>query len=99
MNATKHQPDAKRPGSPEMTFHRTAGEGGLVETFWDKRDIAELSSTQIARMTRDELLRIVRDARMELLHRDIADHIELYDRETLQRLAHLARRCCRNQGY
>jgi hypothetical protein len=99
MNATINQPDAKLSGSPGVTRSRALSQSPEVEDALDKRQIAELSSMQITRMTRDELIRIVRTARMELLHRDIADHIELYDRATLERLVHLARRCCRNRGY
>lgn len=61
----------------------------------DKSAIAELSAGLIDRMTCDELVRIIRAAEVPVLGRpDLYGRLPFYDRETLQRLAHVARRCC-----
>ena len=65
----------------------------------DKSAVAELSATLINAMTRDELVRMIRVASLPvLLCPDLDRHLPFYDRETLTRLAYLARRCCENQG-
>jgi len=99
MNAALFQQSTNRPIMPDRAHHPQLSHDSPAGDTLDKRGIAELSSLQIAEMSRHELIDVVRSAQMELLHRDITDHVELYDRETLKRLAHLARRCCRNQGY
>lgn len=65
----------------------------------DKASVAELSARTIAGLTREELARVIRAAELPLLNRHDGDRLELLNRETLERLAHLARRCCRHQGY
>jgi hypothetical protein len=59
----------------------------------DQASIAELTSKQISRMTRPELARIVHVGQLPAL----LVRLEYLDRGTLQRLAHLARLCCRNR--
>jgi len=63
------------------------------EEALDRETIADLSSTQISRMTRGELARVVRAARLPAL----SVRPEKLDRGTLERLTHLARLCCRHQ--
>ena len=65
----------------------------------DQSDVAELSPVQISRMTCDELVRIIRAARLPLVRPEIDDHLKFYDRPTLERLVYFARRCCRNRGF
>lgn len=66
----------------------------------DKSIVAELSMTAIDRMTCEELVRVIRTAELENLScDDLNRRLPFYDRATLVRLAHLARRCCQNQGY
>lgn len=65
----------------------------------DKADLAELSSVQISRMTCDELIRVVRATQLPLLRPETDEHLEFYDRPTLERLVYLVRRCCRKQGF
>lgn len=62
----------------------------------DKAIVAELTAEQIVRMTCDELVRVILVADMALLQPEARAKLKFYDRETLQRLAFLARRCCRN---
>lgn len=67
---------------------------------WDKFSVAELNVHRIDHMTCEELILVIHAAEFSALFRsDLDRHIEFLDRETLQRLAHLARQCCRNQGY
>lgn len=71
-----------------------------VDQALEKSDIAELSSTAINRMTCDELLRVVQVAELpQSMTPNRKPALPSGDRETLLRLAHLARRCCQNQGY
>ncbi|TVS18142.1 MAG: hypothetical protein EA424_11420 [Planctomycetaceae bacterium] len=60
---------------------------------WGQASIAELSSSQISEMSRAELVRVVRAARLPSMQ----IRPEHADRVTLERLAHLARLCCRNR--
>ena len=65
----------------------------------DKSDIAEWSAAVINDMTCDELVRMIRVANLPVLLRpDLDRHLPFYDHAVLTRLAHLASRCCRNQG-
>lgn len=61
----------------------------------DDTAIADLSPLHISRMTRGELVRVIKAARLPLL--TSSEHLEFRDRETLERLVHLARRCCHNR--
>src|SRR5512140_2758005 len=63
----------------------------------DDAMIADLSALKISQMTRDEFVRMIRAARLPQLNSATGEHLELYDRRTLERLAFLARRCCRNR--
>jgi len=64
----------------------------------EKSDIAELSVTTINRMTCDELVRMIRVAGLpDQLCPNLDKRLPFYDHAVLVRLAHLARRCCRNQ--
>jgi hypothetical protein len=64
----------------------------------DKSDIAELSDATINDMTCDELVRMIRVAKLpDLLGCDLDRHLPFYDHPVLTRLAHLARQCCRKQ--
>ena len=72
---------------------------GRVEAL-DRTSIAEMSATLIDKMTHDELVRVIGASRLPTLRRaDLQDRLPFYDRDTLLRLAHLARRCCQNRGY
>lgn len=63
----------------------------------DRDAIGELSSDLIDRMTCEELARVIRASGVAELERwDCDGHLGLYDRTTLVRLAHLARRCCQH---
>lgn len=63
----------------------------------DHAAIAELPPTHISQMDCDELVRVVRIAQLPFLSTETNEHLELRDRQTLERLANLARLCCRNR--
>jgi len=65
----------------------------------NKSVIADMPRCRISQMTCNELARVIRAADMRLLRKEVSEHLESYDRETLERLVYLVRRCCRNQGY
>ncbi len=64
---------------------------------WDDATIADLSPLTISRMDCDELVRVIRDARLRNLTSASDEQLEYYDRKTLELLVYLARRCCRNR--
>lgn len=65
----------------------------------EKSDVGELSAAAISNMTCDELVRVIRVASPPaLLGPDLEKRLPFYDHAVLARLAHLARRCCRNRG-
>lgn len=71
----------------------------LPEPF-DKSTVADLSESAINRMTREELIEVIRAADLtDALHSDFEERLQFYDRPTLSRMAYLGRQCCRNQGY
>jgi hypothetical protein len=72
-------------------LHRGAGEA------LDHETIAELPLGQISRMNTGELVRVVRASPLRILRPEVETRLEYQDRETLERLAHLARLCCRHR--
>ena len=66
---------------------------------FDKAKIASLSATQISEMTRTELIRVIENTSIPVAAGRHNVHVVCADRQTLERLAFLARRCCQNQGY
>jgi hypothetical protein len=63
----------------------------------DDATIADLSAVEISQMIGDELARVIRAARFLQMTCASEEHLEYYDRQTLERLVYLARRCCRNR--
>ena len=61
--------------------------------------VAELSPLQISRMPCEELARVSRASGLPIIPTALNEHLELYDRTTLEWLVYLARRYCRNQDY
>jgi hypothetical protein len=52
-----------------------------------------------SKMGPQQLIRVIRAAELPLVDARTSERLQYLDRATLQRLAHLAQRCCRNQGY
>ena len=65
----------------------------------DKPTIAELSNGTIEEMTDGELRRLIAASGHPWRSNRLDRRLAYCDRETLIRLAYLARRCCRHQGY
>lgn len=64
----------------------------------DKSSVAELTALMIDDMSCDELFRVICASELpRLLCFDVWWNISLHARETLRRLAYLARQCCQNQ--
>jgi hypothetical protein len=59
--------------------------------------IAELPSYQLKRMTRKELIRVVQASGLLSQLPGIETHLEFFDRQRLEQMACLARRCCQHQ--
>lgn len=86
----------------EVTVRRPSHHARNIEQCepLDKSSIAELPAALIAEMTCEELCRMIRAAELPTLGgTDIDGRLTFYDRQTLIRLAHLARRCCQTQGH
>jgi hypothetical protein len=66
---------------------------------FDKADVARLSPSEISRMSSRELIRVLRGSELPLLEGRPGDRLRSLDRDTLEGLVYVARRCCRNQGY
>jgi len=65
------------------------------EKLLDKTAVANLTPTEIAGMNRSRLVQVVRVAGLPFLEGN-DKRLNHLDREVLQRLACLSRRCCRN---
>lgn len=88
---TYEHPCLETKGRPTIRSFSKAGEA------LDDATIADLSATKISHMTDDELVRVIRAARLPKFNTASSANLELYDSSTLVRLACLARHCCRNR--
>jgi hypothetical protein len=59
--------------------------------------IANLQDREIAQMSREDLIDLVRISSLPFLSADVCGRLQFLGNETLSRLAFLVRRCCRNQ--
>jgi hypothetical protein len=66
---------------------------------FDKPSVAGLATGAIARMSREELIRVIDGSALPLIDGRNRQRLNYLDRASLERLAQLGRRCCRNQGY
>ncbi len=99
MKTTPIRPSRKEPIVATLLHHHDTSGSTVAENTLDRHAIAKLSRTTISQMTRGELADVVRANNMALLGKDISEHVDFYDREILERLVYLVRRCCRNLGY
>lgn len=74
------------------------------KTLWLERDealdqtlITDLSNEQIRQMTHHELVRVIWAANLDFLDLGSWYRVYHFERNTLERLAFLARYCCQNQ--
>ena len=59
--------------------------------------IADLTTIEISDVPEDELVRFVHASALTGHFPEMRRHLEYWDRHTLERVAHLARFCCRNR--
>jgi len=64
----------------------------------DKSAVAEIAMGLFSKMSPEQLIGVIRAAELPLVDARTLERLQYLDRTTLQRLAHLAQRCCRNQG-
>ena len=60
----------------------------------DKETIAALSVGAIGLLDRDDLIRVIREGELPLVDGRTLRRLPFLDRSSLERLAHLSRRCC-----
>ena len=87
------------PRSPRSQDLHSEQRDGLDTAPLDKPMIAELSNDAIDAMTSEELRHLIRASEHPWRGNRLDRRLQFCDRDTLIRLAYLARRCCRNQGY
>ena len=68
-------------------------------SLWNKSSIASLTAIQISRMDHQTLEEVVEFVQHELPQTLVRERLQVCDRSTLEQLAYLTRRICRNQGY
>ena len=79
---------------PERDLSPGRGRSERAEAL-DRATIAEISSSDIERMTSEELARVVWAAELPHLPPAVESRLDYRDRPTLEKLAHQARLCCR----
>lgn len=91
MSETLIGTPSRRRTSPRGPVERVPASGGLAQ-----RTIADLSAADIRGMTDGELAETIRAADVPLLRETTIGRLQFFDRDTLEQLAFLARRSCRN---
>jgi hypothetical protein len=76
---------------------QTSGRLRVAVDALDQGTIADLPSARISEMDCDELVRVIQNAGLPFLSDETREHLVFRDRQTLERLANLARRCCLNR--
>ncbi|MDA0833511.1 MAG: hypothetical protein O2955_13790 [Planctomycetota bacterium] len=66
---------------------------------FSKAQVASLNSADIAHMDCTELIAAIKSTELPLLTDEQLARLTFQDRDTLERLLYLARKCVRNQGY
>jgi hypothetical protein len=66
---------------------------------FDRPSVARLAIGTIAEMSREELIRVINGSDLPLVTSSNRQRLNYLDRASLERLAQLGRRCCRNRGY
>lgn len=89
----------------QLRVHGNGGEGRqlmlhrLRRSPWNKGAIAKLTTSAIEHLPAEDLVEIIAQMSSYLPQRVGRKRLEFSERATLERLAFLARRCCRHQGY
>ena len=97
---------AKQRLQPREVFERSrraSDEEGIAlggtESDSGRELIAELTTSVIERMDRDELIEVIRSVQVPFLRAESLGRLEHWDTPTLRRVVHLACRCYRPQYY
>jgi hypothetical protein len=90
----RHPGDAKKNSSFDPDRNKASEAPAM-----NKGSIAQLSLQEIADMSREGLVGVIRAAELPFMRQTGLDKISKLDRPTLQRLVYMTRHCCRNQGY
>lgn len=93
MTLDRSPDDSQQSPLSVLTFSGPLGNSSAL----DEVEVAELPSHIVSRLERDELVRVIETARLPLLTPDLRRRLQWLDRPQLERLAHLARRCCQNR--
>ncbi|MEX0726134.1 MAG: hypothetical protein WEB58_00910 [Planctomycetaceae bacterium] len=67
--------------------------------IFSKGQVASLNPREISGMDCSELIAAIKSTELPLLTEEQLCRLTFQDRETLERLLYLARKCVRNQGY
>ena len=76
--------------TPESRHRETAPPGRF-----DRESVASLTTIEINDLACQDLVDVVRAAHLPFLGMEVQGRLEFQDRQVLQRLAFLARECCR----
>lgn len=69
------------------------------QVIYSKGQVAALNTREIADMDCTDLIAAIKSTELPLLTEEQLARLTFQDRETLERLLYLARKCVRNQGY
>jgi hypothetical protein len=84
--------DTDQTGTLDLPKHK-------LREVLDKASIANLSSNLFDSMTCEELIQVIDSSELLTVQcSDLPGHLAFYDRETLVRLAQIARRYCQDQA-
>ena len=70
-----------------------------AESAYTQEVVAELTTSVIEQMERDELIEVIRSVQIPFLRAESLRRLEHWDTPTLRRVVHLACRCYRPQYY
>jgi hypothetical protein len=87
---------ASSPGKVKQEI-RAGSRPPVAMDALDQETISELPATRISEMSCDELVRVIQNAHLPFLNEETSAHLVFQDRQTLERLANLAQRCCFNR--
>ena len=90
-------PLAARGAASSVLAEERSPAATVVRRF-DQTTIAEFSCAEIHGLTCDELASVVRTAPPPTVPQMMLEHLEFQNREVLERLAFLARECCRKRA-
>ena len=70
-----------------------------IPHLWSRHAITKLTRLLISFMSMDSLIELIEQRCEWLPQPAVREHLNDYDRKTLERLVYLVRQCCRNQEH